>query len=209
MSQAVIDQTTATFECGGHYFRSNGSIVKFPGFRTVYLESQIEKSKKEDDESEEVESKSNLLPELKEGETFQPKKALSSEEHWTSPPPRYSEASLVKALEEDGIGRPSTYAAIISNIQDRGYVDKIENRFIPTELGSVVCKMLVDSFPDVMDIEFTAKVEELLDKIEEGDVSWKKVLREFWKGFEVTLEKAKDEMKNLKKQLSGGKMGSF
>jgi DNA topoisomerase-1 len=201
MSQAVIDQTTVTMECNGHFFRSNGSIIKFPGFRTVYLESAAEKAKKNDDEeSEEVEVKSNLLPEIKEGETFSPKKAIDSEEHWTSPPPRYNEASLVKALEEDGIGRPSTYAAIISNIQDRGYVEKIENRFIPTELGSVVCKMLVESFPDVMDIEFTAKVEELLDKIEEGDVSWKKVLREFWKGFELTLEKAKDEMKNLKKQ---------
>lgn len=201
MSQAVIDQTTVTMECNGHFFRSNGSIIKFPGFRTVYLESAAEKAKKNDeDDGEEVEVKSNLLPEIKEGETFTPKKTIESEEHWTSPPPRYNEASLVKALEEDGIGRPSTYAAIISNIQDRGYVEKIENRFVPTELGSVVCKMLVESFPDVMDIEFTAKVEELLDKIEEGDVSWKKVLREFWKGFEMTLEKAKDEMKNLKKQ---------
>jgi len=200
MSQAIIDQTSINFECAGHFFRSNGSVIKFPGFRTVYLESQIEKSKKDDDENEEVEAKSNILPEIKEGEVLTPKKPITSEEHWTSPPPRYSEASLVKALEEDGIGRPSTYAAIISNIQERGYVDKIENRFMPTELGNVVCKMLVESFPDVMDIEFTAKVEELLDKIEEGDVSWKKVLREFWKGFELTLEKAKDEMKNLKKQ---------
>ncbi len=204
MSQAVIDQTTVSFEAGGHFFRSNGSIIKFAGFRTVYLESIAEKNKRDDDSEEESDDqvgvKSNLLPEIKEGETFTPKSPLESEEHWTAPPPRYNEASLVKALEEDGIGRPSTYAAIISNIQDRGYVEKIENRFIPTELGSVVCKMLVESFPDVMDVEFTAKVEELLDKIEEGDVSWKKVLREFWKGFELTLEKAKDEMKNLKKQ---------
>jgi DNA topoisomerase-1 len=160
-----------------------------------------EKAKRDDDENDETaDVKSNLLPEINEGEVFTPKKAISSEEHWTSPPPRYNEASIVKALEEDGIGRPSTYAAIISNIQDRGYVEKIENRFVPTELGSVVCKMLIESFPDVMDIEFTAKVEELLDKIEEGDISWKKVLKEFWNGFEVTLEKAKDEMKNLKKQ---------
>lgn len=201
MSQAVIDQTTVTFEANGHYFRSNGSIIKFAGFRTVYLDSLAEKAKRDDDENfDSAEVKSNLLPEIQEGETFTPKKALSSEEHWTSPPPRYNEASIVKALEEDGIGRPSTYAAIISNIQDRGYVEKIENRFVPTELGSVVCRMLVESFPDVMDIEFTAKVEELLDKIEEGDISWKKVLKEFWNGFEVTLEKAKDEMKNLKKQ---------
>lgn len=201
MSQAVIDQTTVTFESHGHFFKSNGSIIKFPGFRTVYLESMAEKQSKKDEDSEESDDpKSGLLPEISEGEIFSPKKAIDMEEHWTSPPPRFNEASLVKALEEDGIGRPSTYAAIISNIQDRGYVEKTENRFIPTELGSVVCKMLIESFPDVMDIEFTAKVEELLDKIEEGDIHWKKVLREFWKGFELTLEKAKEEMKNLKKQ---------
>ncbi len=201
MSPAVIDQTTVTFESAGHFFKSNGSIVKFPGFRTVYLDSIAEKQNRKNEDAEESdEPKTGLLPDIAEGETFSQKKAIDLEEHWTSPPPRFNEASLVKALEEDGIGRPSTYAAIISNIQDRNYVEKIENRFIPTELGTVVCKMLVESFPDVMDIEFTAKVEELLDKIEEGDISWKKVLREFWKGFELTLEKAKDEMKNLKKQ---------
>jgi DNA topoisomerase-1 len=201
MSPAVIDQTTVTFEANGHFFKSNGSIIKFPGFRTVYLESMAEKhNKKADEDDESEEPKTGLLPEISEGEIFTPKKMIDMEEHWTSPPPRFNEASLVKRLEEDGIGRPSTYAAIISNIQDRGYVEKTENRFIPTELGTVVCKMLVESFPDVMDIEFTAKVEELLDKIEEGDVSWKKVLRDFWKGFELTLEKAKEEMKNLKKQ---------
>jgi DNA topoisomerase-1 len=201
MSPAVIDQTTVTFESAGHFFKSNGSIIKFPGFRTVYLDSIAEKqSRKNEDNEETDEPKTGLLPDIAEGETFQQKKTIESEEHWTSPPPRFNEASLVKALEEDGIGRPSTYAAIISNIQDRNYVEKIENRFIPTELGTVVCKMLVESFPDVMDIEFTARVEEMLDKIEEGEINWKKVLREFWKGFELTLEKAKDEMKNLKKQ---------
>lgn len=201
MSQAVIDQTSVMFESGGHFFKSNGSIVKFPGFRTVYLDSLAEKQNRKNEDNEDTEEpKSGLLPDINEGEIFIQKKVIDMEEHWTSPPPRFNEASLVKALEEDGIGRPSTYAAIISNIQDRGYVEKIENRFVPTELGSVVCKMLVESFPDIMDIEFTAKVEELLDKIEEGDISWKKVLREFWKGFELTLEKAKDEMKNLKKQ---------
>jgi len=206
MSQAVVDQTVASFNIAGHIFKANGSIIKFPGFRTVYLEAESEKlrqsksANKEEDADEDIEVKSNVLPDLIEGEELALKKPIESEEHWTSPPPRFNEASLVKALEEDGIGRPSTYAAIISNIQDRGYVSKVENRFIPSELGSVVCKMLVESFPDVMDIEFTAKVEELLDKIEEGDVSWKKVLREFWKGFELTLDKAKEEMKDLKKQ---------
>ena len=203
MSQAIIDQTSVIFESNGHFFKSNGSIVKFPGYRTVYLESKAEKQSRKEadaDADDGEETKSGILPEINIGDIFIPKKAIDMEEHWTSPPPRFNEGSLVKALEEDGIGRPSTYAAIISNIQDRGYVEKIENRFIPTELGTVVCKMLMESFPDIMDIEFTAKVEELLDKIEEGDISWKKVLREFWKGFELTLEKAKDEMKNLKKQ---------
>ncbi len=210
MAPAVIDQTSVTFENKGHFFKSNGSIIKFPGFRTVYLDSSIEKAhrKKNDDESEaddsgeaDVDDKKNgVLPELQQGESLKAFKEAMNEEHWTQPPPRFSEASLVKALEEAGIGRPSTYAAIISNIQDRGYVEKNENRFIPSELGKVVCKMLVQSFPEVMDVEFTAKVEELLDKIEEGDVSWKKVLKDFWSGFEETLERAKEEMKNLKKE---------
>ena len=128
-------------------------------------------------------------------------KGPDKEEHWTTPPPRYNEASLVKELEEKGIGRPSTYASIISNIQDRGYVNKIENRFHPTELGDIVCQMLIESFPNIMNTNFTADVEGLLDKIEDGSVTWKKVLKDFWNDFEKTLAKAKEEMKNLKKQL--------
>ncbi|MCK5074333.1 MAG: type I DNA topoisomerase, partial [Bacteriovoracaceae bacterium] len=204
MSPAVIDQTSVMFECGGHFFKSTGSIVKFSGFRTVYLESAAEKISKKrglEDDAVQPTKGDNLLPEIFESEQFSPKEVPASLEHWTSPPPRYSEASLVKELEERGIGRPSTYAAIISNIQDRGYVEKNETRFFPTELGSVVCKMLVDSFPKIMSVDFTAKVEEYLDQIEEGEIKWKKVLKDFWGGFEKTLEKAKTEMKNLKKQL--------
>lgn len=205
MSQAVIDQTTVTFECEGHFFKSTGSIIKFAGFRTVYLEAAAERASRkggDDDESadEQQDVKSGILPDIKEGESIKCSKDPSALEHWTSPPPRYNEASIVKDMEEKGIGRPSTYASIISNIQDRGYVEKIENRFLPTELGSVVCKMLVESFPKVMDVDFTAKIEEQLDKIEEGDIGWKKVLHGFWDDFEVTLERAKEEMKNLKKQ---------
>lgn len=202
MSQAVIDQTTVTMECEGHFFRSNGSIIKFPGFRAIYLEAKAEKaSKRGDAEDDDNDTKSGILPPLKEGENLKPKKELLDIEHWTSPPPMFNEASLVKALEENGIGRPSTYAAIISNIQDRGYVEKIENRFRATELGTVVCRMLIKSFPEIMDVKFTAKVEELLDKIEEGDANWNKVIKDFWKDFKVTLETAKEEMKNLKKTL--------
>jgi DNA topoisomerase-1 len=205
MGQAIIDQTSVTFENSGHFFKCSGSIIKFPGFRTVYLEAAAEKASKRggnDDEDEiQASAKAGLLPELKEGESIKAFKEAKELEHWTSPPPRYNEASIVKEMEEQGIGRPSTYASIISNIQDRGYVEKIENRFVPTELGQVVCKMLVQSFPDVMNVKFTAGVEELLDKIEEGEIGWKKVLKDFWSKFEVTLEKAKEEMKNLKKQL--------
>jgi DNA topoisomerase I len=201
MSFAVIDQTSVLFNCKGHYFKSNGSIIKFPGFRTVYLEAQAEKQSQKNESTEISSSKNSLLPELVKNEKIKLKISFEKEEHWTSPPPRFNDASVVKSLEEKGIGRPSTYASIISNIQDRGYVEKIENRFFPTELGMVVCRMLIESFPDVMDISFTAKVEEQLDKIEEGEIKWKKVLKEFWKGFEKTLVKAKEEMKNLKKQL--------
>jgi DNA topoisomerase I len=204
MAPAVIDQTSVVFECNKHFFKSNGSTIKFPGFRTVYFESAMEKANQKDDkeDSEDLNSgQQSLLPELKVNEVLSPSKPAESLEHWTSPPPRFNEASLVKALEEFGIGRPSTYASIISNIQDRGYVQKIENRFISTELGTVVCKMLMESFPDIMDIQFTAKIEELLDLIEEGEENWKKVLGDFWKKFEITLENAKEQMKNLKKTL--------
>jgi len=202
MTQAIIDQTTVSFECKGHYFRSNGSIIKFPGFRTVYLEAAAEKRSKKGghDDQDDNDLKSGLLPEINEQEKIKPTKDAVETEHWTSPPPRYNEASLVKDLEEKGIGRPSTYASIISNIQDRGYVEKIENRFLPTELGMVVCKMLIESFPTVMNVDFTAQVEGLLDQIEEGDITWKKVLKDFWGKFEKTLVKAQEEMKNLKKQ---------
>ncbi len=205
MSPAVIDQTTVTFDVNKHFFRANGSIIKFAGFRTVYIESAMERAKKRggDDENEEESSNdagSNLLPDLKEGQNVKPVEIPVSEEHWTSPPPRYNEASLVKELEEKGIGRPSTYAAIISNITDKGYVEKIENRLLPTELGIAVCRMLISSFPNEMDVQFTAKLEEQLDLIAEGDVKWTKVLKDFWTPFEKTLDKAKEEMKDLKKQ---------
>ena len=204
MAQAVIDQTTVTIENNGHFFKTNGSIIKFPGFRTIYIEAAIERARSKGDEDAEEESalqSSNaILPEILVGEKLKLFKDVLSEEHWTSPPPRYNEASLVKELEEQGIGRPSTYAAIISNIQDRGYVEKMENRFYPTELGEVVCRMLIQSFPDVMNVTFTARMEDELDKIEEGELKWKKVLKDFWATFEVTLKKAQEEMKNLKKQ---------
>ena len=199
MGQAVIDRTTLTFNCEGHFFRANGSVVKFPGFRAVYLDASAEKKRSK--RGEEPDRPSGLLPKLTKGEVLKFVKGPELSEHWTSPPPRYNEASIVKDLEEKGIGRPSTYASIISNIQDRGYVEKVENRFHPTELGTVVCRMLIESFPDIMNVDFTASIEKLIDQIEEGSVKYKKVLKDFWKDFQKDLEKAKEEMKNLKQQL--------
>ena len=201
MSQAIIDQTQVTLQVKGHFFKAGGSVVKFPGFRTVYQEAAVEKKSKKGEEEENPEAKKGILPPLDESEKLYASKDPQGIEHWTSPPPRYNEASLVKNLEEQGIGRPSTYASIISNLQDRGYVEKIENRFVPSELGMVICRMLIESFPDIMDVAFTAKMETLLDLIEDGEMKWKKVLQDFWSDFEITLVKAKEEMKNLKKQL--------
>jgi DNA topoisomerase-1 len=202
MAPAVIDQTAVTLESNGHYFKSNGSIIKFPGFRTVYLEAAAEKASKNAEEGEEVvPSGQVILPNLNEGEKLKPSKDAQLLEHWTNPPPRFNEASLVKELEENGIGRPSTYASIISNLQDRRYVEKRENRFIPTIMGTRVCNLLIQSFGEIMDVKFTAKMEDQLDLIEEGETKWKKVVKEFWKGFEPILETAKEEMKNLKKSI--------
>ncbi len=207
MAPAVVDQTTISFECSKHFFRSNGSVVKFLGFRQVYLDSKIDKSyknkksveSKEEEEEDNESSYGTTLPEIFVNEKIKVKTPFDKEEHWTQAPPRYNEASLVKALEEEGIGRPSTYASIVSNITERGYVDRIENRFVPTELGTVVSNLLVASFPEVMDVAFTAKIEHLLDQIEDGEIEWKKVLKDFWRPFEVTLKKAQEEMKNLKR----------
>ncbi len=203
MSQAVIDQTIISFQCQNHFFRANGAVIKFTGFRTVYLEAKADKISRrgESKQGQDSYSKNAILPKMNVGESLKCFEGPEKKEHWTTPPPRYNEASLVRDLEEKGIGRPSTYASIISNIQDRGYVDKVENRFNPTELGSVVCQMLIESFPDIMNVNFTANIEELLDKIEDGSISWKKVLKNFWNDFEKTLKKAKEKMKNLKKQL--------
>lgn len=200
MCPAILDQTTVILENKGHFFRANGSVIKFAGFRTVYLEAKAEKKSKRGGDEEDYETPTGLLPVLNTEEVIKSLNAPNLEEHWTSPPPKYNDASIVKELEEKGIGRPSTYASIISNIVDRGYVEKLENRYHPTEVGEVVSNMLVESFPLEMEVDFTANMEQLLDSIEEGEMKWTKVLKDFWSKFEKTLEKAKEEMKNLKKQ---------
>ena len=165
MNPAIIDQTSVDIKAGDYTFRATGSVVKFPGFMAVYMEEKPEDQAPSEDENGEA-----VLPPLTEGELLALIK-LEPKQHFTQPPPRFSEALLVKTLEEKGIGRPSTYAAIISTIQERDYVNKVENKFRPTELGVLVNDLVITSFPVVMDVAFTARMEEELDKIEEGQMA--------------------------------------
>jgi DNA topoisomerase-1 len=154
----------------------------------------MEEKSEDEAPSEEDEA---LLPPLKEGDTLKLVK-LDPKQHFTQPPPRFSEALLVKTLEEKGIGRPSTYAAIISTIQERDYVSKVENKFRPSELGVLVNKLLVENFPEVLDVAFTARMEEELDKVEEGTMPWVEVIRDFYAPFSKSLEKAQADMQDFK-----------
>jgi len=189
MVPAVFDQTTIDISAGRAELRATGQVIKFPGFLSVYAET-VEDAVNEDETGA-------SLPDVKEGDDV---KLLETrpEQHFTQPPPRFSEATLVKELEEKGIGRPSTYAAILSTIQDRKYVEKKEARLYPTELGVMVNGLLVKSFPDIVSTDFTAQMEEQLDQVEEGEANWVKLLDGFYKPFKIDLEKAKVEMRNLK-----------
>lgn len=186
MTHALIDQTRAQIQAKKYTFSASGSTVKFQGFMAVYIEGQ--------DVEEEKEEK---LPALKKDEALN-LLGLDPAQHFTQPPPRFTEASLVKELEEKGIGRPSTYAAIITTIQDREYVLKDGKQLKPTELGFTVTDMLVESFPEILNVEFTARMEEELDEIEEGQLEWRKAMNDFYGPFSQSLEKAKKEMKNIK-----------
>jgi len=166
-------------------------VMKVPGFLEVYAET-VEDVPSEDEST-------GSLPDVKEGETLRLAE-IKPEQHFTQPPPRYSEATLVKDLEEKGIGRPSTYATILSTVQDRGYVEKKEGRLYPTELGTVVNTLLVQSFPEIVSTDFTAQMEERLDLVEEGTADWVRLLHDFYQPFKIDLEKAKVEMRNLKRE---------
>jgi DNA topoisomerase-1 len=192
MSNAIMDQTSLVIHVGKAEFRASGSVIKFPGFLAVYQEGR-------DDEKQEDSETKDQLPDLKEGETLTLHE-LRPDQHFTEPPPRFTEASLIKELEEKGIGRPSTYAAILSNIVDREYVQKDQNRLVPTDLGFIVNDLLVESFPKVMDVEFTAKLERELDDVEEGALNMVETLRHFYEPFSKNLEHAKVHMKNMKAQ---------
>ena len=185
MTPAVLDQTAVGIEAGRYLFQANGAVVKFPGFTVLYEEEEEEKVEK--------------LPQLKKGDSLKPG-AVTPNQHFTQPPPRYTEATLVKELEENGIGRPSTYASIISTIQDREYVSKEKTKLGPTELGFLVTDMLVESFPEILDAAFTARMEEELDEVEDGSMDWRKVMEEFYGPFSQSLEKAQGGMRDIKKE---------
>ncbi|HLH31980.1 MAG TPA: type I DNA topoisomerase [Terriglobia bacterium] len=201
MNPAVYDQTTVDISAKDYVFRASGRVMKFDGFLAVYEESRDEDGNtKAGPTSGEIEDEQDItLPPLKEGEKVR-LIDLTPRQHFTEPPPRYTEASLVKMLEEKGIGRPSTYATILSTIQDREYVTKDQGKFRPTELGTVVTDMLVKHFEDIFDIQYTARMEEELDDVEDGKMTWVEALGEFYKKFEKDLKKASKNMENLKKQ---------
>ena len=204
MLPAVYDETIADIEAAAYLLRAKGSTLKFKGFLAVYEETPDEKQEtKPKDESAAAddtapEEAAAQLPPLKEGDRLTLKK-LDTDQHFTQPPPRFSEASLVKELEENGIGRPSTYASIIGTIEARDYMEKREAKLYPTELGFLVTDLLVEHFQDIMNVEYTAALEAELDEIEEGKDNLLNTLNQFWKKFEKDLKKASKEMKDVKR----------
>jgi len=190
MNPAVFDQTDIKIQAGRVEFRATGSVVKFDGFLALYQEAKIEDAKEEDKEE-------GVLPELREGERLEVRELLPTQ-HFTQPPPRYTEASLVKALEARGIGRPSTYASILTTIQDREYVLKQAGKFYPTDTGEVVAELLVESFRDIFDYEYTARMEDHLDRIESGRELWTDSMRDFYDRFSKRLAVAEKEMRDVK-----------
>ena len=187
MKPAVFDTVSVKINANDYNFRANGQTLKFKGFMALYVET-------EDHESKEEFAK---LPELKEGQELINEK-LESKQSFTEPPPRYTEASLVKALEEKGIGRPSTYSPTITTILARRYIEKVQKQLHPTELGKIVNKLLVENFPDVINESFTAKMEEEFDRIAEGKLQWKSVIGDFYEPFAVVVEKVEKELEHVK-----------
>jgi DNA topoisomerase-1 len=203
MVPAVYDQTIFEIPVKEALFRATGQQIKFDGFMKVYIEGRDERAAQangEDVNGETAEDLDGVLPDLRKGDAL---KLLSMDprQHFTQPPPRYTQASLIKELDEKGIGRPSTYAAIISNILDREYVLQTEGRSLaPTDLGFLVTDLLVGSFPDILNVEFTAGMEDELDKIEDGKEKWTKAMKRFYTPFSRDLKKAEKEMRDVKRQ---------
>src|SRR5437899_2443207 len=189
MEAARLEQTSVDIKANDAIFRATGQVVKFDGFIRVYTEGQDEATTEDDEKT---------LPALTEGDRLKLQK-LTPDQHFTQPPPRFSQATLIKELEEKGIGRPSTYASIMQTILGKEYVQEDEQRRLyPTELGMLVTDLLVDSFPDILNVEFTAGMEETLDGIEDGSQKWVQVMKRFYAPFSKDLEKAESEMRNVK-----------
>ncbi|MEW4211711.1 type I DNA topoisomerase [Priestia megaterium] len=186
MTQAVMNTMSVDLQNGNAVFRATGSQIKFPGFMKLYVEGS----------DDQVDEKEKMLPELKEGDEIL-KKDIDPKQHFTQPPPRYTEARLVKTLEELGIGRPSTYAPTLDTIQKRGYVVLDNKRFVPTELGEIVHEVMIEFFPDIINVEFTARLEKGLDHIEDGQMTWLKLIETFYKEFEIALKIAEQEMEKV------------
>ncbi|UCD65409.1 MAG: type I DNA topoisomerase [Deltaproteobacteria bacterium] len=194
MCPAIYDQTTISIKADKYLLKAQGAILRFKGFMALYVESREENGENNGNGKD-----SAIIPDVATGESV---KVLSVDpkQNFTQPPPRYTEATLVKALEENGVGRPSTYASIISTILDKEYVMQQKRKFVPSDLGRLVNDLLVAHFPNILDIEFTATMEENLDKVEEGESNWINLLQAFYTPFEKTLTAAKQEMKSIKKQ---------
>lgn len=196
MSSAVFDHTTVDVDAKQYRFRATGSIMRFAGFTTLYEEAAPEPSAQDTD----TEGKNHTLPPLQEGEQVAVQELLPKQ-HFTQPPPRFTEASLVHELERLGIGRPSTYASILSTLRDRKYVDDTDRKFMPTELGVMVNELLVQCFPDILNVSFTADLEDKLDKIEGGEHNWVETLQNFYDPFVVDLQNAAETMRDVKKEF--------
>ena len=196
MNPAIFDGTTIDIQAGTYLFRATGSVMKFQGFRRVYMEGRDDPATDERESDEEDAS----LPDVKEGDLLNLRK-LEPKQHFTQPPPRYNEATLVKMLEAKEIGRPSTYASILSTIQDRGYVTKERGRLMPTDVGRLVNELLKHGFPNIVDVEFTAKMEEQLDVIADGKIKWVETLGQFYPAFQTALKEAPDRMYEARKAM--------
>lgn len=194
MSPAVIDSTKVFIRADQYLFQASGSVIIFQGYTKIYEEG------KDNGKKTNANDKDAILPDLKKDESLR-LMGMDTNQHFTQPPPRFTEAALVKELEDKGIGRPSTYATILNNIRERDYVKLEEKRFHPTELGQIVIELLVESFPRVMDVKFTAEMESQLDKVEEGNKGWVETLKEFYLPFSQNLDRAEKNMKNLKKEV--------
>jgi DNA topoisomerase-1 len=190
MRSAIFDQTTIKIKANDHLFIATGSVMKFAGFTAVYVEGK---------DTQEGGEEEGVLPSLNPGDIVELLDIIPKQ-HFTQPPARFTESTLVRELEEKGIGRPSTYASILSNIQDKRYVELIERKFHPTDLGVLVADILVDNFPSIMDVGFTAQMEENLDKIEDEKVPWRQVLEEFYRPFEENLKRAEANMRDVKSE---------